>query len=76
MKKIWTYVMEVLYWHLHAPLRLFILQVSDLMFICHGLVFCHILVVVRDHDLPTSIATYFKHCIHPPHLEATFSINR
>jgi hypothetical protein len=36
LKKIWTYMMEVLYWHLHVPLRLFIFQVSDLMFFCHG----------------------------------------
>jgi hypothetical protein len=68
-------MMEVLNWHLHAPLRLFILQVSDLMFFCHGLAFCHILVVVRDHALLTSITTYFKHSTHPPYPEATFSIN-
>jgi hypothetical protein len=68
-------MMEVLYWHLHVPLRLFILQVSYLMFFCHGLAFCHILVVVRDHALPTPVTRNFKHCIHPPYLETTFSIN-
>jgi len=65
LKKLWTYMMELLYWHLHAQLRLFfILQVSELMFFCQGLAFCHISVVVRDHALPTFITTYFKHCIH------------
>jgi hypothetical protein len=68
-------MMEVLYWHLHTPLRLFILQVSDLVFFCHGLAFCHTSVAVRDHALPTSRTTYFKYCIHPPYLEVTFSIN-
>ena len=69
LKKTWTYMMEVLYWHLHAVLRLFILQVSDLMFFCHGLAFCHILVVVR------SCLAHLHNYVFHTYLEATFSIN-